>query len=56
MSRNLAALSDIGDRGREPLHMVQVRLDPADRRRRLVSTTTKGESLVNKAVGKLRGQ
>jgi DNA-binding MarR family transcriptional regulator len=50
MSRNVAALSDIGDRGRTPLQMIAVRLDPTDRRRRLVTTTPKGEALLKKAL------
>ena len=56
MSRNVAALSDIGDRGRTPLNMIEVRFDPADRRRRVVSTNNKGEALVNKALARLTGR
>jgi len=56
MSRNVAALSDIGDRGRTPLNMIEVRFDPTDRRRRIVSTNHKGDALVNKALARLTGR
>lgn len=48
MSRNVGALSDAGDRGREALGLVEVRFDPLDRRRRMLTLSTKGEQLVKK--------
>lgn len=55
-SRNVAALSDVGDRGGEPLRLVDVRFDPSDRRRRLLSANSRGLSLVNKAMARLNGR
>lgn len=56
MARNVAAMSDIGDRGREALNIIEVRFDPNDRRRRLLMTNTAGKALVNKALSKLGGK
>jgi DNA-binding MarR family transcriptional regulator len=56
MSRNVAALSDIGNRGRDAMKLIDVRFDPADRRRRMVSTSSRGEALIAKAIAKLHGR
>lgn len=56
IGRNVAALSEVGDRGREGLKLVDVRFDPADRRRRLVMTNADGKTLINKALSKIGGK
>lgn len=55
-SRTVAALSSLGDRGREALNLVDVRFDPRDRRRRLISTNSKGDALIKKALARLHGR
>lgn len=49
-SRNVGVLSDLGDRGKEGLGVVDVRFDPQDRRLRRVSTNHKGGNLAAKVV------
>lgn len=45
-SRTIAILSDIGNRNTEPLHLIEVRLNPKDRREKNLHLTTKGARLV----------
>lgn len=49
-SRNVGVLSELGDRGKEGLGIVDVRFDPQDRRLRRVATNHKGASLAAKVV------
>jgi DNA-binding MarR family transcriptional regulator len=46
-SRILAALSDIGDRGRPGLDLITMKVQKSDRRTRLVTLTPKGQRLID---------
>jgi len=53
LQRNVAALSDRGDRGREPSKLVKVGFDPTDHRRRLIVLSHKGKTLAQALVARL---
>lgn len=46
VSRNIALLSDIGSRHRDGLELIDIRVNPQDRRERFLSLTRKGERLM----------
>ena len=54
-SRVLAILSDIGGRSVAPMHLVAVRVNPEDRRERVLSLTRKGNNLLKDIQRDLTG-
>jgi DNA-binding MarR family transcriptional regulator len=52
-SRNLAILSEYGVRGTEGLALVEMRMNPTDRRAKLLYLTRKGRSLLEDIVSDL---
>lgn len=53
ISRNIALLSDIGGRRTAPLNLIDVRVNPRDRRERNLSLTRKGQRLIDDMRGDL---
>jgi DNA-binding MarR family transcriptional regulator len=50
VSRNLALLSDVGVRNGLPLGLVEMKVNPADRREKLLTLTSAGRKLMNQVL------
>ena len=55
VSRNIALLTDIGTRYRDGLELIEVKVNPNDRRARLLSLTRKGKRLFEDIEGDFNG-
>jgi DNA-binding MarR family transcriptional regulator len=53
VSRTLAILSDIGGRKVAPLDLIEIKVNPLDRRERLITLTRKGTRILNDVVNDL---
>ena len=57
VSRNLALLCDVGVRNSSPLGLVEMKINPADRREKLLTLTSAGRKLMNQGLTELaRGE
>lgn len=50
LSRNVALLSDVGFKAKSGMRLISVKVDPEDRRERLLSLTEKGRFLLHQTA------